>query len=125
MDGTTSLPDRYLSWPTVRHITGLSRTTVWRLQRAGTFPRAAHISPGRVAWRESEVTAWLERQAPRPPADNRSRRQPRAPSNEAETVQPQMAPDPTAIVRKPGAVETAPRRRGRTKPCAGQLTLGF
>lgn len=50
--------DRLLPWPKVREITDLSRSTAWRRERAGDFPRAVRISPNRVGWWESEVDAW-------------------------------------------------------------------
>ena len=46
-------------WAWVQTVTSLSRTTVWRQIRAGAFPAPIKISPGRVAWRESDVVAWL------------------------------------------------------------------
>lgn len=57
--------DRLLAWPRVRDLTGLSRTTAWRLQKAGDFPLPVQISPGRVGWRESEIAAWNESRTPR------------------------------------------------------------
>jgi prophage regulatory protein len=39
--------------------TSLSRTTLWRLVRRGHFPPPVQISPGRVAWSETEVEAWI------------------------------------------------------------------
>lgn len=45
-------------------MTGLSRSTTWRMQRTGAFPRSIALSPGRVGWRESELAAW-----PRPDTD--------------------------------------------------------
>ena len=41
----------------------LSDTTIWRLQRAGRFPRSIRISPGAVAWRESDIEAWIAERA--------------------------------------------------------------
>lgn len=41
-------------------ITGLSRTTHWRLERAGDFPKRVKLSAGAVGYRLSEVMAWLE-----------------------------------------------------------------
>ena len=41
-------------------ITGLSRTTTWRLERAGDFPKRVKLSAGAVGYRLSEVMAWLE-----------------------------------------------------------------
>lgn len=37
----------------------VSRTTRWRMIKAGQFPSPVRISRGRVAWRESEVVRWL------------------------------------------------------------------
>jgi prophage regulatory protein len=51
--------DRLLSWPEVKARVGLSRTSVWRLEREGKFPKRVRILPGRVAWRESEIVAWI------------------------------------------------------------------
>ena len=50
--------DRLLTWNKVRDVTGLSRSTAWRLQRLGDFPEPVRISVNRVGWWESELTAW-------------------------------------------------------------------
>ena len=55
--------DSFLRWPQVSAITGLSRTTIWRLERAGKFPSRRKISPGAVAWLNSEVITWRETRA--------------------------------------------------------------
>jgi prophage regulatory protein len=39
--------------------TGLGRTTIWRLEKAGQFPRRRKIGNGIVAWLESEVDEWI------------------------------------------------------------------
>lgn len=57
--------DRLLSWNRVRDLTGLSRSTVWRLQQAGEFPDPIRLSSNRVGWWESELTAWKAIQANR------------------------------------------------------------
>ena len=51
--------DRFLRETEVRHITGLSRTTRWRLERTGKFPRRRRISHNAVAWLASEINAWI------------------------------------------------------------------
>lgn len=51
--------DRFLREPEVRRITGLSRTTRWRLEKAGKFPARRQISDNAVAWFSSEVEAWM------------------------------------------------------------------
>lgn len=38
---------------------GLSKSTIWRLIRAGRFPRAKRIAPNSVAWLESDVSDWV------------------------------------------------------------------
>jgi predicted DNA-binding transcriptional regulator AlpA len=68
VDGHGEAPrarERLLAWRTVRELTGLSRTTAWRLQKRGEFPLPVVMSPGRVGWRESEVEAWQASRAPR------------------------------------------------------------
>ena len=32
----------------------------WRLTRAGLFPRPIKLGPGRNAWIEAEIDAWIE-----------------------------------------------------------------
>jgi prophage regulatory protein len=52
-------PLRFLRFPAVRARTGLSRTTIWRLERQGDFPRHRRISRNAVAWAEHEVADWI------------------------------------------------------------------
>lgn len=40
--------------------TGLSRTSIWRLERAGDFPKRIRLSAGAVGYRRAEVHAWIE-----------------------------------------------------------------
>jgi prophage regulatory protein len=53
------MSERILREPEVRTMTGLSRTTRWRLERAGQFPPKRQISAGAVGWLESEILAWM------------------------------------------------------------------
>ncbi len=48
-----------LSFDDLQRIVPLSRTTIWRLERQGDFPRRIRIGPNRVAWVETEVEAWI------------------------------------------------------------------
>jgi prophage regulatory protein len=50
---------RLLRFPAVLGRTGLSRSTIWRLERRGAFPRHRRISPNAVAWLEQDVTDWI------------------------------------------------------------------
>lgn len=57
-------PDRLIGTAEVCRITSLSRTTIWRLERAGNFARRRKIAPNRVGWILSEVLLWMtEREA--------------------------------------------------------------
>ncbi len=40
--------------------TSLSRSTRYRMEKRGEFPKRRKISPGRIAWVESEIIKWLE-----------------------------------------------------------------
>ena len=50
---------RFLRFPAVRARTGLSRSTIWRLERRGGFPKHRRISSNAVAWVEGEVVEWM------------------------------------------------------------------
>jgi predicted DNA-binding transcriptional regulator AlpA len=55
-----SKTERLLSEHEVCRRSSLSRVTIWRLQKAGRFPPHAQISPGRKAWSESAISAWID-----------------------------------------------------------------
>jgi prophage regulatory protein len=52
-------PTRFLRLPEVMHRTGLSRSTLYAMAQAGTFPRPRKITAGASAWIESDVDAWM------------------------------------------------------------------
>ena len=52
--------DRPLARKQVEEITGLSRSSIYRLMTSGEFPRPVRVGPAAVRWRESEVMDWLE-----------------------------------------------------------------
>ena len=52
-------PTRLLRFPAVRDRTGLSRSTIWRLERRGEFPRHRRISANVVVWVEEEISNWI------------------------------------------------------------------
>ena len=53
------LPLKLLTFTDVRERTGLSRSTVWRLERRGAFPKHVKISTNIVAWLEEDVVGWI------------------------------------------------------------------
>jgi len=52
-------PARVLRVAEVMARSGLSRTSLWRLERRGAFPARRQLSPGAVGWIEAEVEAWI------------------------------------------------------------------
>ncbi len=38
----------------------LSRTTIWRREREGNFPRRIRLGPNSTGWLEEEIDAWLD-----------------------------------------------------------------
>ena len=64
-------PDAVLRLPAVMARCGLRRTSIYRGIGEGTFPAPVALGARAVAWRESDIEAWL---ATRPPADRPGRR---------------------------------------------------
>ena len=50
---------RFIRLHEVLHITGLSRATIWRLRRAGSFPQPHRISPGAIGWDSVAIQEWI------------------------------------------------------------------
>ncbi len=43
----------------VQRRTNLSRSTIFRLEAQGQFPRRCRVSPGRVAWSSAAIDAFI------------------------------------------------------------------
>ena len=54
------MTDRLIRPPEVIQITSISRTQIYRLNAAGTFPKQRRISHKVAAWKESEIAAWVD-----------------------------------------------------------------
>ena len=44
---------------------GIGRSVLYELVKAGRFPAPHHPSPGVAVWRSDEISAWIDRAAPR------------------------------------------------------------
>jgi len=51
---------KLLTQKQVTDLIGLSRTTIWRLERAGHFPRRLQVSTKAVRWNQAEIFDWIE-----------------------------------------------------------------
>ncbi len=54
------MKDKFLRIDEVMSVTGLSQSTIYRLEQAGQFPQRLKLSERAVAWREEEVRGWME-----------------------------------------------------------------
>ena len=53
------MASRFLRQPDVISRTGLSSSTILRLELAGRFPRRRQIAPNSVGWLEEEIEQWI------------------------------------------------------------------
>ncbi len=54
------MTDILLRRPEVEARTGLSRSTLYDWMKRGEFPQPVKLGTRIVAWRESDITTWLE-----------------------------------------------------------------
>lgn len=57
-EGGPRLP-RLVPFREVAQRVALSRSTIWRMERAGQFPKRRRLSVNKVAWWEPEIEEWL------------------------------------------------------------------
>ncbi|MBU3971104.1 MAG: AlpA family phage regulatory protein [Alphaproteobacteria bacterium] len=123
--------DRLLPWDRVRDVTGLSRSTAWRLQQVGDFPEPVRISPNRVGWWESELTAWKATRKTRGLPCPRPLVRPREPKLIQTARSPRRQPEkptaaPAAVVPEaPSPVAPAAPPRRKRQVSADQIDFGF
>lgn len=55
--------DNHLRRAEVEAITGLSRSSIYRLMDAGDFPRPVKLTGKAVRWPESAIATWLAERA--------------------------------------------------------------
>jgi prophage regulatory protein len=105
---TSIVSERLITLPEVIAITTLGRSEIYERMTIGTFPKNHPLEGRRVAWRLSEVMAWIDRVAPR----------------QALTFEPQPLPlpNPAPVIRRgrpPGSGRNA-RISADTTPRSGQ-----
>lgn len=60
---STENPDRIIRKPEARQITGMSDSTIRRLEIEGQFPKRLRMGGSACGWLLSEVVAWLQQRA--------------------------------------------------------------
>lgn len=51
--------DKILRIKEVLELTGLSKSTLRRMEQQGTFPKRTKLSRRAIGWLESEIRAWI------------------------------------------------------------------
>lgn len=51
--------ERIIRFAEVKKMVGLSRTTIWRKQQTGDFPKSIPLGVNSVGWYKSEVMGWI------------------------------------------------------------------
>ncbi|MCG9026944.1 AlpA family transcriptional regulator [Laribacter hongkongensis] len=50
---------KFYRLPEVLNLTGYSRPSIYRLMNAGEFPQSVRLGSRAVAWRSSDIDAWM------------------------------------------------------------------
>ncbi len=61
MENTTETPTKIITQKELASRVPYSPVQIWRLEKAGTFPRRIQLGPNRIGWVEAEVEAWLRK----------------------------------------------------------------
>lgn len=52
--------EKLLRLPEVISITGLSKTTIWRYEKKGEFPKRIKVTARTSAWKLSDIQAFID-----------------------------------------------------------------
>lgn len=88
--------DKYLRIKQVAELTGLSRATIYNMEKAGTFPKKTALGARAVAWRESEIAAWMEGRQ-HVEKNEQERRPGKPPTKKLKPVEPAAMPPSSAV----------------------------
>jgi prophage regulatory protein len=99
--------DKYLRIKQVAELVGLSRATIYNMEKAGTFPKKTPLGERAVAWRESEITAWMESRQNIEKTE-KEKRPGKPPTKKQKPIEPAVA----------AKVESKPLQTAPTEPAA-------
>ena len=55
----THLPEIYLKRQELEAKFTISRATIYRWMKAGTFPAAIHLGANMIRWKQSDIETWV------------------------------------------------------------------
>ncbi len=61
------LDERIVTTSELLDVIPLDRSTIWRMARAGVFPKPIQLTESRIGWRWSAVKRWLDEREAHPP----------------------------------------------------------
>lgn len=64
LDASTVEAALLLRMPTVMRLTGLARSTIYKMIAERKFPTPVRLGPRAVAWRHSDLERWSEERPP-------------------------------------------------------------
>lgn len=105
--------------------TAADRLPAWRLQRAGAFPKSVALSPGRVGWWESELTAWKKMRSCGSLSTPVAERPCTLPSKHKSNGLAGTLHSPATAKPETPMAERVKSRRRRLQVHPGQLDFGF
>jgi prophage regulatory protein len=87
--------DKIIREPELLKLVGLSRSTLWRRETAGDFPKRRQISNRSVGWVLSEIQQWITSrplaEGKERPATSKKQKAPEKPSQLADAPEGQPA----------------------------------
>jgi prophage regulatory protein len=108
----TTEPDRIVREPECKKRSGLSRTTRWRLEREGKFPKRVKITEFSHGWLDSKLNKWIVERASLSDASATAGHEATAQAQEAELTA--QAP-PQVAAPQPANLTSLPRRRSKAR----------
>lgn len=59
MKGSRMTPEKYYRLPELRALVPLSRSSIYEMMSKGKFPKPVKLTSKVVAWKSSDIAAWL------------------------------------------------------------------